>query len=193
MTPERPRADRLRLLPLLVAALASMLVVVAAPAAAHTDLVGSDPTAGATVRGAPEEVTLRFNEPMDSRLANVALTTPGRDPIRLPVTEGREPSTLVAAVGDRGASGGAWNLAYRVTSADGHPVQGTVSFRVRLPTEKPIEEPTEPATGRPAPEEDAASAADEDVNPLRLVAPAVFGGLLLLLAALLLAVRFARR
>ena len=204
---------------LLVSMVASVLVITmpAQPAAAHTDLVGSDPTAGSTLREAPDQVTLRFNEPMEPRLTKVALTTPDQDAAALPVTAGSEPTTLVAEIPGEGLAGGAWEIAYRVTSTDGHPVQGTLSFTVRPPANGTTEDPgppegnasnDDPADSRtsdenaPAEPADASASGsgeqssgaqeDGDAGSWRLVAPVLLGGFLLLLAALLLVTRVAR-
>lgn len=192
---------------LLVSMVASVLVFTmpAPPAAAHTDLVGSDPAADSTLREAPDQVTLRFNEPMEPRLAKVALTTPDQDAAELPVTAGSEPTTLVADIPGEGMAGGAWDVAYRVTSADGHPVQGTLSFTVRPPANAATEDPadargseenasSEPADGAASGGGKQTSDAREDdvAGSWRLVAPVLLGGFLLLLAALLLVIRFTR-
>ena len=204
---------------LLVSMLASVVffAMPAPPAAAHTDLVGSDPAADSTLREAPDQVTLRFNEPMEPRLAKVALTTPGQDPAELPVTAGSEPTTLVADIPGKGMAGGTWEVAYRVTSADGHPVQGTLSFTVRPPANAAAEDPEDaagntssddPADARESeenassvPADGAASGGgeqtsdaqeDDGAGSWRLVAPVLLGGFLLLLAALLVVTRFAR-
>lgn len=204
---------------LLVSMVASVLVFAmpAPPAAAHTDLVGSDPAADSTLREAPDQVTLRFNEPMEPRLSKVALTTPDQDAAELPVTAGSEPTTLVADLPGEGMTGGAWEVAYRVTSADGHPVQGTLSFTVRPRANAATEDPedtegnassddpadargseenasSEPADGAASGGGDQTSDAREDdgAGSWRLVAPVLLGGFLLLLAALLLVTRFTR-
>lgn len=217
MTDKRARPSHALLSALLVAMLASVVVFAmpAPPAAAHTDLIGSDPAAESTLREAPDQVTLRFNEPMEPRLAKVALSTSGQDAAQLTVTAGSEPTTLVADVPGEGMAGGAWEVAYRVTSADGHPVQGTLSFTVRLPsnattgdpeantpTAAPSDRqgsekraPAEPADGStPGSGEQTGEAreGDDGAGSWRLVAPVILGGFLLLLAALLLVIRFAR-
>lgn len=198
---------------------ASVLVFTmpAPPAAAHTDLVGSDPAADSTLREAPDQVTLRFNEPMEPQLSKVALTTPDQDAAELPVTAGSEPTTLVADIPGEGMTGGAWEVAYRVTSADGHPVQGTLSFTVRPRANAATEDPeytegnassddpadargsdenasSEPADGAASGGGEQTSDAREDdgAGSWRLVAPVLLGGFLLLLAGLLLVTRFTR-
>ncbi|ANH40488.1 Copper resistance protein C precursor [Nocardioides dokdonensis FR1436] len=197
---------------------ASVLVFTmpAPPAAAHTDLVGSDPAADSTLREPPDRVTLRFNEPMEPRLSKVALTMPGQDAAELPVTAGSELTNLVADIPGEGMAG-AWEVAYRVTSTDGHPVQGTLSFTVRPPANAATEDPEDtegnassddPADARGSeenassePADGAASGGgkqtsdareDDGAGSWRLVAPVLLGGFLLLLAALLLVIRFTR-
>ena len=204
---------------LLVSMVASVLVFTmpAPPAAAHTDLVGADPAADSTLREAPDQVTLRFNEPMEPRLAKVALTTPDQDAAELPVTAGSEPTILVADIPGEGMTGGAWEVAYRVTSADGHPVQGTLSFTVRPPANAAPKDPEDPegnalsddpadargseenASSEPADgaasggsEQTSDAREDDGAGSWRLVAPVLLGGFLLLLAALLLVTRFTR-
>lgn len=219
LTVKPARSSLALLCGLLVSMVASVLAFAmpAPPAAAHTDLVGSDPAADSALREAPDQVTLRFNEPMEPRLAKVALTTPGRDAAELPVTGGSEPSILVADIPGEGTAGGAWEIAYRVTSADGHPVQGTLSFTVRPPGNAATEDPEDtegtassddPADARESDENPSSEPADgaaseggeqtsdaqedDDAGSWRLVAPVLLGGFLLLLAALLLVTRFAR-
>lgn len=201
----------------LVLMLASVLVFAmpALPASAHTDLVGSEPAADSTLREAPDQVTLRFNEPMEPRFAQVALTTPDQEAAQLPVTAGSEPTTLVVKLPDERTVGGAWEVAYRVTSADGHTVQGALSFTVRAPTNAASEDPdasasteapTNPgesdesakaeaadgSTSGDGEQSDDAREADDDAGSWRLAAPVLLGGFVLLLAALFLVTRLAR-
>src|SRR4051812_34268534 len=54
--------DAVRRAALAVAAAAAAVLLSAAPAAAHAELVGSDPPAGAVLATAPAEVRLSFDE-----------------------------------------------------------------------------------------------------------------------------------
>jgi copper transport protein len=116
----------------LVAALALAFVgVSAAPAAAHAALVASTPAAGASVDRAPAAVSVRFGESvqassdairvLDARGARVdegdAATVPGH------------PDTVSAALRP-GLGRGTYTVAWRVTSADSHPVHGAFAFSV---------------------------------------------------------------
>lgn len=104
----------------------------AGPAAAHNTLVSSDPADGTTAATAPAQVTLTFNEPP------VALGT---------VVEVRAPDGRVVSSGEavltgasvaQGLSGelpaGDYSVLWRVTSADGHPIEGQLTFTAQGPT-----------------------------------------------------------
>lgn len=151
---------------LTVLALASLLVLIggAGPAQAHTELVGSSPADGDRLTEPPEMIELTFNEAVRPELATVALSVAGRASERLRVEQGETPSTLVALVPvDLRATGGgdlAWTLAYRVSSDDGHPVEGMVEFQapaseVLSPTptaSAPTASTTSPSTTSASPE-----------------------------------------
>lgn len=101
----------------------AVLIGTMAPAAAHAALVGSDPEDGASVPALPEQVTLEFNEPVGAS-SEVAVTGP--DGSTIPVEDlsvlDREVTATVGASTLRGEH----VIAYRVVSADGHPVTGQI-------------------------------------------------------------------
>jgi hypothetical protein len=95
------------------------------PAAAHTVRVSSSPADGASLTTAPTEVRLGFNQrPMTT--PDVAVSLSGQvvpsGPTRV------EDATVVTPVTLPGP--GKYTVAYRVVSADGHPVEGAVTFTV---------------------------------------------------------------
>ncbi|MGB5903956.1 MAG: CopD family protein [Xanthobacteraceae bacterium] len=106
----------------------AMLMLLAAllPSAAfaHASLISSDPADGALVMRAPAVVTLTFNEPVsplsirivDASGAATAITDIRRDGTRLILT----PPSIS---GER-----ARVVSWRVMSADGHPVGGSLTF-----------------------------------------------------------------
>lgn len=104
----------------------TLLLLLAPSASAHAALTGSDPADGSTVATAPERVTLTFDEGVSPSFA--AMTVVGSDGSQWarsePVVSGRD---LAVEVGELGPAG-TYTVAYRVTSADGHPVSGTMSF-----------------------------------------------------------------
>ncbi len=115
-------------------ALASLLILLAAlarggEARAHATLVFAHPADGAVVAAAPATIRLRFNEPVTPLL------------VRLLDSSGRAREDAVVRVsGDTieitppaGLGGGALTLSYRIVSADGHPVGGSLAFSIGAP------------------------------------------------------------
>ena len=112
------------------------LVLVPSPARAHTDLVQTDPRDGSRLDATPTSVTLTFNEEVSPELSTFLLSVGDTGNERrsvLTVRRGETPSTLTATVPrDALAAGGAdtvWVTTFRVTSQDGHSVDGSVTFR----------------------------------------------------------------
>ncbi|MGW5386777.1 copper resistance CopC family protein [Nocardia sp. NPDC003963] len=112
------------------ALIATLLMVtlgaLAGPAAAHSAVVGSDPADGASVETGPQRATITFNEPLQPNFP--AMTVVGPDGNLWskgePIVDGR---TLSVEVGELGPAG-VYRMAFRVTSADGHVVDGERSF-----------------------------------------------------------------
>jgi copper transport protein len=110
----------------LVRALLLVLLMALMPSAAfaHASLIGSDPPDGALVMRAPATVTLTFNEPvapLTIRMVNAsgaatAVTDIRRDGAQLVLTPPAVPGE------------GARVVSWRVMSADGHPVGGSLTF-----------------------------------------------------------------
>ncbi|GGF57160.1 hypothetical protein GCM10011366_26270 [Ornithinimicrobium tianjinense] len=98
------------------------------PAAAHDDLVGSEPTDGATVEQAPESLVLTFSGAVSELGTQVVVTGPDGSP----VSEG-EPAVdgdrVEQELADDLAAGG-YTVLWRVTSEDGHPISGELGFTV---------------------------------------------------------------
>lgn len=116
----------------------------ALPASAHDELVSTDPTDGATVATAPDQVTLTFTDKAIALGTEVKVTGPdgsvvsSGDPQLGPMTVVQP---LVAA-----RPAGAYTVTWRVTSADGHPVSGTFHFTASAATGT-APAPTGSATG----------------------------------------------
>ncbi|WP_282836527.1 copper resistance CopC family protein [Microbacterium flavum] len=137
----------------LVAALA--LVLAAAPAWAHDELIGSDPAAGSEIDALPSELTLTFSGVlMDEPGATEVVVTDatgaslvGGDPV-LDGTRLTQPLT--------GSASGAVTVIWRVVSSDGHPVSDQFTFTVGdgsavLPSASaPAPTATAPADSAPA-------------------------------------------
>ena len=114
---------------LLAVALAVAGLVITAPAAfAHASLESTEPAAGAILSSAPREVVLRFTEPVRA----------DRDAIRLFDATGAQletgaltqPEGRVVVVALPGLDDGGYAVAWKVISADGHPIGGAFTWRV---------------------------------------------------------------
>lgn len=172
----------------------------AGPAAGHTDLVSSSPSAGAHLDTAPRSVTLDFSEQMSPELSAVSLDVAGEN-LSLRVRAGSSSTALVAdvppGVSSRPGVTTAWRVAYRVVSRDGHPVTGQLRFQVRGPLPSPSASTPPAVTATPAPavpatEDAVAPAAESAGTPWLLIVGG--GGVLLVLLTLAVAagVRLAR-
>jgi methionine-rich copper-binding protein CopC len=137
-----PRLARAAVLAAAGALLVSPLVL-AAPASAHDSIVGSVPADGATLTAAPTEVRITFEEPPTATGLGVAVLASGGASVVAgkPTIEG---NVVVQAL-DPLTVGGAYAVSYRVVSADGHPVTGTLAFTVDLPTPSPSASSSAPA------------------------------------------------
>lgn len=128
-TGARPVAPRRRLARALgglaVAALATL--VPASPASAHAQLSTSDPADGAVV-DAPTEVTLTFTEAISVRPDGVRVLDAGGE--RVDAGTATASGTVVRVELEGAVPDGGYVVAWRVVSADGHPIRGAFTFSV---------------------------------------------------------------
>lgn len=109
-----------------LAVAAAAAIVGAGAAQAHNTLVSTDPVDGSSVAAAPARVTLTFNEPARSLGTEVVVTAPDGTTVSTaePVVDGATVSQDLAG----SLPAGAYAVTWRVTSADGHPLEGVLSF-----------------------------------------------------------------
>jgi methionine-rich copper-binding protein CopC len=101
-------------------------LVGAAPAAAHASLVRSSPADGSSLATAPRIVTLTFDEKI--AMPSVIVVT---DADGARVTRGKTSvADSTASTRVSIAASGDYTVAFRVVSADGHPVAGRLRFSV---------------------------------------------------------------
>lgn len=122
----------MRTLRALVATGIALLLLVATPfvASAHSELVSSNPADGEVLSSAPTFVTLQFNEQISE--AGLQVVAQGPDgPITLgaPTLDGAS----VTVSWPQDVPAGAYRVAYRVVSADGHPIDGVIGFSFSAP------------------------------------------------------------
>jgi len=153
-----PRTHRFgpALLATTVLALLAGGLATAAPAAAHDALVSSSPAEGEQLSAPPAQITLEFSNEVLPMGAEVLVNdTTGQNWIEGDaVING---GTVVATVAD-GMPAGAYEVLWKVVSADGHPISAAIPFTVLqgAPAPTPTATPT-PATSTPTPTATAAS------------------------------------
>lgn len=107
-----------------------------ASASAHAVMVASAPGGWQFLDSSPSEVSLRFTEPVDVGLANIKLINPrGKEVTGLgaPQHPDGKPDSVSVRIPETLANG-TYTVAWRVVSADTHPVQGAFTFSVREAT-----------------------------------------------------------
>ncbi len=116
---------------LMSAAFCCVTLTTAATAQAHAAFESSNPAAGAVVSELPDVVELTFTEAIGQPSA-VGVTDPSGVNVEtgeLSVIDGTASQPI--SVSD--PQPGSYVIAYQVTSADGHPISGTVAFTLDAP------------------------------------------------------------
>ncbi|MET9870911.1 copper resistance protein CopC [Streptomyces sp. NPDC006386] len=118
----------------------------AAPASAHAALRSTDPDDGSVVQRAPRHVTLTFTESVG--LLDDSFRVFGPDQHRVPTgeathAEDRSDTARIALPGK--LAQGTYTVAWRVVSADSHPVSGAFSFSVGKRSSTMLQVDTGPA------------------------------------------------
>ncbi|MDO8362551.1 MAG: copper resistance protein CopC [Actinomycetota bacterium] len=115
----------------LLAVLSAVFALLAAPgtALAHASLVASTPAANSVLEDPPAEIVLDFDEAIEGQLASIRVFDASGSAVELGApAEGADDSIVRAAVPSLGD--GIYAVVWRVTSADGHVVDGAFSFQV---------------------------------------------------------------
>ncbi|CAL9300646.1 Copper transport protein YcnJ [Streptomyces sp. SudanB66_2053] len=142
------RAGGSRLLRALVllGTLLILLLTGTAPASAHAALRASDPEDGSVVKAPPTHITLTFTESVG--LLDDSFRVYGPDNRRVHMEEPEHAAgsadTARAAL-PRDLDEGTYTVAWRVVSADSHPVSGAFTFSVGKPSPTPPAAPADHA------------------------------------------------
>lgn len=109
-----------------------VIATLTAPAAsAHATRISTDPVPDAALAAGPQRVSATFNEQLQTTFA--AMTVVGPDgnlwSAGEPTVQGAVVGIALRALGPAGT----YTVNYRVTSADGHVVSGSWSFRLTVP------------------------------------------------------------
>ncbi len=104
---------------------------------AHAELESSNPGAESVLSVMPESISLTFSEALialeGEKVNTIALSDPtGRDvPLSPSVVENTTLSTEIADLASNTFGPGEYKITYRVVSADGHPISGSISFTLK--------------------------------------------------------------
>ena len=109
-------------------------LVGAGSAAAHAVLISSDPGQGAVVAAAPTTVSLTFSEPVAVAADGIRVFGPDGTQLDTGRAAALGRSSIVGVALRSGAQQGTYTVAWRVMSADSHPVAGGFTFSVGRPS-----------------------------------------------------------
>lgn len=115
-------------------------------AVAHTELLARSPEQGAVLDAAPKTIRLTFTEELGG--GSLAVATSGRSVAAGPARVDAAEIVLDVAAG---SPAGVWTVAYRVVSADGHPITGQYQFTVKPGSAKPTPNRSETPSSTPSP------------------------------------------
>lgn len=132
MTPPHQAARRaLRPVILLGLLLLTVFWTGAGTASAHAELTGAAPSSGSSLSQAPTEVNLQFSETIQDFVPTVTVTGPDGQNCAdgAPILADNTLTQPLAALGPPGV----YTAAYRIVSADDHPVTGETTFTFAPP------------------------------------------------------------
>ena len=154
------------------AAMVFLLSVLMAPTgSAHADLQVSTPEDGESLEVAPEEIRLTFSEELFEELVEISILDAAGDLYStIGVEQTPPPGTDVIFPWPPQAPPGEYSIAYRVVSADGHPVTGTVSFSYAATAPEPSA--LEPSSSDSAPSAQSSTPASSPTASAPFASPA---------------------
>ncbi len=137
---------RLAGLALLGTVLVLLVLGSAAPASAHAALRSSDPGAGSVVGTAPRHITLTFTESVGLLDDSFRVYSPDNHRVELGEPQHADGASDTArAALPAGLADGTYTVAWRVVSADSHPVSGAFTFSLGAPSPTPPPAPADHA------------------------------------------------
>jgi copper resistance protein C len=172
------------------------LLLSCVPALAHARLVQEEPADGATLAESPDRVELRFSEPVDAEFSPLEVHNSegervDEDNARIDPADAR-----VLIVDLEELSEGSYTVEWRVTSIDGHVVEGRYAFAVTKVGEDQQRSDTRGAEGAGGQGEQGSAAqggAQETSAPILLYSALSLGLLAVVAATAFVLSRLARR
>ncbi|WP_422661470.1 copper resistance protein CopC [Paenibacillus sp. EC2-1] len=142
----------------------AMLLVFAFPAGtwAHSKLQSSIPAANSTETEAVQQLSLSFNEKIDSTLSTLTITNDKGE--KIDATEVKiENSEMKATLGSPLESG-SYTVEWKIVGLDGHPVKGNYAFQVDAPVTTPEADQDSPVENPGDNGENSNTAVDEPTD-----------------------------
>ena len=104
---------------------------VTSSAFAHAKLQSSDPQAGSTLRSAPKQVHLKFNEALEPAFSKIQVTGPQNSEVAVGATviDPADPSAMATSLPQLPA--GEYHIHWTAMTHDGHKMKGDVTFKVK--------------------------------------------------------------
>ncbi|MFD3377129.1 MULTISPECIES: copper resistance CopC/CopD family protein [unclassified Streptomyces] len=118
----------------------------AGPASAHSAVRETTPGEGTVLKSAPKQVTMTFTESVGITDDSLRVLSPENRRVNAGDTEhasGRSDTVRVPL--DNGLADGTYTVAWRVVSADSHPISGAFTFSIGKPSETTASVSAEPA------------------------------------------------
>jgi len=141
-------------------------VLMAPTASTHADLQVSTPEDGESLEIAPEEIRLTFSEELFEELVEISILDAAGDLYStIEVEQTPPPGTDVIFPWPTQAPPGEYSIAYRVVSADGHPVTGTISFSYAATAPEPSTPEPTPSDSTPSTESSTPAASPAASSP----------------------------
>lgn len=116
---------------------------------AHSQLLSSDPTTGSVLAAAPTSVVLTFNEALLEETVAIAISDSSGAVVSGTVASAA--GAVVTVPWPVGLGPDTYTVSYRVVSADGHPVTGSIAFTYSAIGATPASAPTTAAPAAPEP------------------------------------------
>lgn len=187
---QRATRSAVGLLALLVGMMVALIPFAATSASAHDQLVSSNPESGQTLEAAPSEATLEFSGQIAELGSEVALMRDG-EAVELPGSLQFDGTKITVPLPE--LEQGTYELNWRVVSSDGHPIAGTIPFKIGdsgadAGGGQGINNKPQDAADYDG---DNGKASKEENSPLGMIALGIVGVAVIAMAAVLLVKRFA--
>lgn len=109
---------------------AAFVLLLAAPAGAHAEVVATSPTDGSTVHGRPNHVSVTFDEAVTLVPHALQVTNAKGIPVAVGSPRLNKAGTVLSAPVRRHLAGGRYLVAWRAQADDGHLESSTFTFVV---------------------------------------------------------------